>query len=69
MENALRDHGEEMVEVLEKSVKYWQEESYGALDRETLLKRIELVRRNGPGLWSQNEMMEVGSWFRDALRR
>ena len=69
MENELRNQGEEMAEVLKKSVKYWEEEFYGACDREALLRKIQLVRSNRLGLWAEKDIISLGEWFGEVLRR
>ena len=69
MENELREQGEEMAEVLQKSVKYWEEESYGSCDREALLRKIQVVRSKRLGLWAEKDIISLGEWFREVLRR
>ena len=66
---SLREQSEEMVEVLRKSAKHWEDESYGALNREAISKRVRLVERGGLGLWGEKELREIGTWFGDVLRR
>ena len=65
----LREQAEEMVDVLSKSANHWDDELYGALDREGVSKRVRLVERSGLGLWGENELRELGTWFGDVLRR
>ena len=69
IQSNLREQGEEMVDVLNKSAKHWEEESYGALDRDAASKRVRLVERSGLGLWGESELRELGNWFGDVLRR
>ena len=69
IDNAFKAQGKEMVEVLKKSMRYWEDESYGATNREALSKRIQLVEREGLGWWNEKEIRELGSWFGDYLRR
>lgn len=68
VENEFREQGEAMVDVLRKSVNHWEEESYGALDKETLSRRIQLVERDGQGMWGEREIRELGGWFANYLR-
>lgn len=69
IDNALKAQGKEMVEVLKKSVRHWEEESYGATSKEALSQRIQLLEREGLGWWNEKEITEIGSWFGDYLRR
>lgn len=69
IESSLREQSEEIVEVLGKSAQHWEDESYGALDRKAVSKRVRLVERSGLGLWGEKELRELGTWFGDVLRR
>lgn len=68
IEDELRHQGAELSEALRKSIRYWEEESYGACDREALLRRIQLVKSERIGLWAENDMVSLGEWFGDILR-
>ncbi|KAL8797702.1 MAG: hypothetical protein Q9195_000054 [Heterodermia aff. obscurata] len=69
VESILREQGEEMVDVLNKSAKHWEDELYGAGDGGGVSKRVRLLERSGLGLWGENELRELGSWFGDVLRK
>lgn len=69
IESSVREQGEDMVEVLSKSAKHWEDDLSGGLDREAVSKRIQLVERNGLGLWGDDELRELGTWFGDVLRK
>ena len=69
IESSLREQSEEIVELLSRSAKHWEDESYGALDREAVSKRVRLVERSGLGLWGEKELRELGTWFGDVLRK
>ena len=67
-EDELRHQGADLSEALRKSIRYWEEESYGTSDREALSRRIQLVKSERIGLWAENEMSSVGEWFGDILK-
>ena len=68
-QSGLREQGEDLRQRLLKSVKYWEEEAYGALVKKALLEKIDLVEREAVGLWGEREVAEVGAWFGEVLRR
>lgn len=68
-ESGLRQQGEDLNHQLLKSVKYWEEEAYGAMGKETLRAKLELNEREGLGLWGEREVAEIGEWLGDVLRR
>lgn len=65
----IRQQGEDLAERLLKSVKYWEDEAYGAVGEEALKAKIGLVEREGVGLWGEKELADVGGWLGDVLRR
>lgn len=67
--SGIRQQGEDLAERLLKSVKYWEDEAYGAIGEEALKARISLVIRDGVGLWGEKELADVGGWLGDVLRR
>ena len=69
IESSVRGQSEEMVEMLVKSAQHWEDESYGALDRKAVSKRVRLVEKGGLGFWGEKELRELGTWFGDVLRR
>ena len=68
-QSGLRQQGEDLAEQLVKSVKYWEEETYGTVGQEALRERVEIFERDGLGLWTERELVEIGSWFGEVLRR
>jgi len=68
-QSGVRQQGEDLAERLLKSVKYWEEEAYGAVGKETLKAKVRLVKREGVGLWGEEELTDVGEWLGDVLRR
>lgn len=77
-ENALRAQGLELVELARRSVGLWEEggkDSVWEEDGTTKLgtragkERIEAVEREELGLWGEREMVEIGQWFGETLRR
>lgn len=67
--SGIRQQGEDLAERLLQSVKYWEDEAYGAIGEEALNARISLVNREGVGLWGEKELADVGGWLGDVLRR
>jgi len=68
-QSGIRQQGEDLAERLLKSVKYWEDEAYGAVGAEALKAKIRLVEREGVGLWGEKELADVGGWLGDVLRR
>jgi acetyl esterase/lipase len=68
-QSGIRQQGEDLEERLLKSVKYWEDEAYGAVGAEALKAKIRLVEREGVGLWGEKELADVGGWLGDVLRR
>ncbi len=77
-ENVLRVQGLELVELARRSVGLWEEggkDSVWEEDGTTKLgtgvgkERVEVVEREGLGIWGEREMVEIGQWFGDILRR
>ena len=64
----LADQGHEMVDLLWRSVRYWEDESYGELGKQALKEKIELVEKNNTGLWGEKELADVGGWMGKILR-
>ena len=67
-ENELGHQGADLAEALRKSIRYWEESSYGACDRDALLRRIQLVKSEKIGLWAEHDMSSLGEWFGNTLR-
>lgn len=67
--SGLREQGMDISDRLVKSVKYWEEESYGAVGEDTLLDRLSLVKREKVGLWGDREAADVGAWMGEMLKQ
>lgn len=74
-ESLLRDQGMELVERVRRSSPSYARQNVG-WDGEVLATEevredddVRLVRREGVGLWGEAELMEVGVWLGEALRR
>ena len=74
-ESLLRDQGVELVERVKRSSPLGAKQSVG-WDGEVLVAEemredddVRLVRREGVGLWGEEELVEVGGWLGEALRR
>ena len=77
-ENALRAQGLELAELARRSVGLWEEEGRNSMwdeDGTTKLgadvgkERVEVVEREGLGLWGERELAEIGQWFGEILRQ
>ncbi|KAI4126927.1 MAG: hypothetical protein LQ347_004803 [Umbilicaria vellea] len=74
-ESLLRDQGVELVERVKKSSPSYMKQAVGWdgewLATEQTLENddVQLVRREGVGLWGEAELTEVGVWLNNALRR
>ena len=62
--SVVRDQGMEFTELWRRSLGKRAEDR----DADGGRDGIEVVERNGTGVWGQKEMGEVGSWFGEALR-
>ncbi|KAL8783782.1 MAG: hypothetical protein Q9213_004398 [Squamulea squamosa] len=60
---ALKDQVLEFAELLQRGVNLYEDKS--AIPRE----RVEVVEREGEGLWSEKDFMQIGSWMGEMLRR
>ena len=67
-DSGLAEQGKEMVELLLRSVKYWEEESYGELGTQALKEKIELSETESPRLWDEKRVAEVGDSMGKVLR-
>lgn len=67
-DSGLAEQGKDMVESLLRSVKYWEEESYGELGTQVLKERIELIETEGPMLWDEKRIAGVGDWMGKVLK-
>ena len=62
-DSLLREQGMEMVELWRRSQSKRKESNpFGNTNK------IEAVTREGPGLWGEQEMLDVGRWFGEMLR-
>lgn len=74
-ESLLRDQGVELVERVKQSSPSYMKQAVGwdgewlATEQMQENDAVQLVKREGVGLWGEAELMEVGVWLRDALRR
>lgn len=64
--SVLRDQGLELVELMRKSVRRSEQEMGGFSEEKT---KIEEIEREGLGLWDEREMIEIGQWLGEALRK
>lgn len=71
-ESGLTEQGKEMVELLLRSVKYWEEESYGGElgGVQALKEKIELIEETESSrLWhEEKKIADVGEWMGKVLR-
>ena len=77
-ENALRAQGLELAELARRSVglwegggrnAVWQEDGTTKVETDVGKERVEVVEREGLGLWGEREMAEIGQWFGEMMRR
>ena len=66
--NVLKKQGLEFVELMRRSVDLWESKEKQSLRREDGNSRIELLKRPKSGLWGNEEILEVGTWFAEAFR-
>ena len=67
-ENVLRNQGTELIELMRRS------HSRADVERNTFQdvlpsRTFDVVERPGCGWWHKQEIQEIGSWFREVLRR
>ena len=71
-ECALRDQGWDLVDSMRRSVDlYEQEREFGAFTDQTGVRgeqRVTLRMRPGVGLWTDDDMVDVGRWMGEMLR-
>ena len=71
-ESALRDQGWDLVDSMRRSVDlYEQERGFGSYADDSGLRgeqRVLLRMRPGAGLWTDDDLVEVGRWIGDMLR-
>ena len=63
-ESVLREQGMEMLELWQRSQTKRAESQESATEN-----KIDAVVREGSGLWGDREMMELGDWFGEVLRK
>ncbi|KAL8666891.1 MAG: hypothetical protein Q9202_001131 [Teloschistes flavicans] len=70
--STLREQGLEMAELMQRSVDIQAREEYPGFDVPSRggprTKRVEVVERQGGGMWGEKEMAEAGLWLGEALR-
>lgn len=66
--NVLKKQGLEFVELMRRSVDLWEREEWQGLRHKDSDRRIELVKRPKSGLWEDEEIHEIGTWFAQAFR-
>lgn len=60
----MKDQAIEFAELMQRSVNLYEEKS------ETTRDRTEVVEREGDnGLWEEKDVMEIGRWMGEVLRR
>ena len=67
-DSELAEQGHDMVDLLLRSVRHWEDESYGELGKQALKEKIELVETENTGLWGEKEIADVGRWMGKILR-
>ena len=61
----MKEQAREMAELMQRSVDVHEREEFGRKDQK---RRVEVVEREGEGLWGEKEYAEIGVWFGEALR-
>lgn len=64
----LKDQGIELIELVRKSFKRTEEE-VNSLGKSMSDRSFEVIEKKGLGLWDKENMLEIGHWFGDVLRR
>ncbi|KAL8766434.1 MAG: hypothetical protein Q9209_006810 [Squamulea sp. 1 TL-2023] len=59
----MKDQAIEFAELLQRSVSLYEDKS------EIPRERVEVVEREGNGLWCEKDFMEIGTWMGEMLRR
>ena len=71
-ENLLRDQGRELVESMRRSIGSGSGDSVEATSLHGISatdeERIEVLQSNGLGLWTENDLADIGTWFGRVLR-
>lgn len=65
--NVLKEQGLEFVELMRRSVDLWESEEMEGLRPKNGNDRIQLVKRPKSGLWEDKDIVEIGTWFAEAL--
>ncbi|MCJ1463832.1 hypothetical protein MMC07_002441 [Pseudocyphellaria aurata] len=66
--NVLKEHGLEFVKLMRRSVDSWEGDELQGLRHKNGKDRIQLVKRPKSGLWEENDIVEIGTWFTEAIR-
>lgn len=67
-QNVLQEQGIEFVELMRRSVIMTHGKEHPELEKTDGKDQIELLEREGLGLWSEKEANDIGQWFAEVLR-
>ena len=68
-ESVLKDQGIELVDLMRRSFGRWEVDRFTHLGKDYPQRRFEAVDWEGLGLWDEKEILEIGHWFGDVLRK
>lgn len=68
-ESVLRDQGFELVDLMRRSFDRWEVDRFTLPGKDIPQRRFEALDREGWGLWNDKEVLEIGNWFGDVLRK
>ena len=68
-ESVLKDQGIELVDLMRRSFGRWEVDRFTHLGKDYPQRGFETVDREGLGLWDEKEILEIGHWFGDVLRK
>lgn len=67
-ESLLKPQVTELTELMERSIDMWKNEEQHYAERKAETRRIQLVEKEGAGLWGERELSEIGYWFAEKFR-
>ncbi len=67
-QNILQEQGIEFVELMRRSVVMTRGKDHPKMEKTDGKDQIELLEREGLGLWSEKEANDIGQWFAGVLR-
>ena len=68
-DSVLKDQGIELVDLMRRSFDRCEVDRFTHLGKDYPQRRFEVVDWEGLGLWDEKEILEIGHWFGDVLRK